>query len=51
MRPGFLFRVGREEFIMSEDNFFERVKQNPHPVVVDFWAPWCGLSRGSFNVV
>jgi thioredoxin len=26
---------------MSGNDFFERVKQNPRPVVVDFWAPWC----------
>ncbi len=26
---------------MSDSNFFERLKANPHPVVVDFWATWC----------
>jgi thioredoxin len=25
----------------TEQDFFERIKQNPRPVVVDFWAPWC----------
>jgi thioredoxin 1 len=36
-RPGIILE--REN--MSEDNFFQRLRQNPNPVVVDFWAPWC----------
>lgn len=27
---------------MKEQDFFERLKANTNPVVVDFWAPWCG---------
>ncbi len=27
---------------MKETEFFARLKKSPHPVVVDFWAPWCG---------
>ncbi|MGZ9234577.1 MAG: thioredoxin [Anaerolineales bacterium] len=27
---------------MEVQTFFEQLKQNPRPVVVDLWAPWCG---------
>lgn len=26
---------------VTDQNFKEHVLQNPLPVVVDFWAPWC----------
>ncbi len=27
---------------MAEQDFFDKLQANPNPVVVDFWAPWCG---------
>ncbi|HOB11696.1 MAG TPA: thioredoxin [Syntrophomonadaceae bacterium] len=27
---------------LTNDNFDQEVKQSTLPVLVDFWAPWCG---------
>lgn len=38
----FIYKIPMSEIILTDQSFEQEVLQANEPVLVDFWAPWCG---------